>query len=71
MFRSAQGDYSGVLLAKARAASEGGQVKQGEQEFLHARDNVGQTSGTHASCLNPGFSENWEFSRSEALGLDS
>ena len=34
-----------------------GQVKQGEQEGLHARDSVGQTSGATPRCLNPGFSE--------------
>ena len=34
-----------------------GQVKQGEQEVLHARDSVGQTSGATQRCLNLGFSE--------------
>ena len=34
-----------------------GQVKQGEQEVLHARDSVGPTSGTTQRCLNPGCSE--------------
>ena len=34
-----------------------GQVKQGEQEILHARDRVGQTSGATQRGLNPGFSE--------------
>ena len=34
-----------------------GPVKQGEQEVLHARDSVGQTSGATQRCLNPGFSE--------------
>jgi hypothetical protein len=39
-----------------------GQLKQGEQEVLHARNSVGQTSGATQRCLNPGFSErNWEF----------
>src|SRR5713226_7930107 len=28
-------------------------VKQGEQEILHARDSVGQTSGATQRCLNP------------------
>ena len=31
--------------------------KQGEQEVLHARDSVGQTSGATQRCLNLGFSE--------------
>ena len=34
-----------------------GQVKQGEQEGLHARDSVGPTSGATPRGLNPGFSE--------------
>ena len=34
-----------------------GQVKQGEQEALHARDSVGQTSGATQRGLNPGCSE--------------
>ena len=33
------------------------QVKQGEQEGLHARDSVGPTSGATQRCLNPGCSE--------------
>ena len=32
-------------------------MKQGEQEGLHARDSVGQTSGTTPRCLKPGFSQ--------------
>ena len=34
-----------------------GQVKQGEQEGLHARDSVGQTSGATQRCLKPGCSQ--------------
>ena len=38
-------------------AGHDGQVKQGEQEVLHARDSVGQTSGATPRGLNPGFSD--------------
>ena len=31
-----------------------GQVKQGEQEVLHARNSVGQISGATQRCVNPG-----------------
>ena len=34
-----------------------GKVKQGEQESLHARDSVGQTSGATQRCLKPGCSQ--------------
>ena len=38
-------------------AGHDGQVKQGEQEILHARDSVGQTSGATPRGLKPGCSE--------------
>jgi hypothetical protein len=39
-----------------------GQVKQGEQEVLHPRDSVGQTSGATQRCPNPWIQlENGQF----------
>ena len=43
--------------ASTQRRGHDGQVKQGEQEVLHARDSVGQTSGVTQRCLNPEFSE--------------
>src|SRR5256885_1132348 len=37
--------------------SDEGQVKQSEQEVLHARGSVGQASGATQPCPNHGFSE--------------
>jgi hypothetical protein len=34
---------------------------KGDQDFLQGRDSVGQTSGATQPCLNPGFTENWQF----------
>ena len=45
-----------------------GQLKQGEQEVLHARDSVGQTSGATPRGLNPGFSERIGNSRHTGAG---
>ena len=45
-----------------------GQVKQGEQEGLHARDSVGQTSGAPQRCLKPGFSQRIGNSRRTRTG---
>jgi hypothetical protein len=44
-------------------------VEQGEQEVLHARVSVGQTSGATQRCCNPGFSERIGNSRRTAAGL--
>jgi hypothetical protein len=43
-----------------------GRVKQGEQEVLHARTSVGQTSGATQRCRNLGFSERMRNSRPQA-----
>ena len=40
-----------------------GQVKQGEQEILHARDSVGQNSGATQWCPRPRFSDRIRNSR--------
>ena len=40
-----------------------GQVKQGEQEILHARNSVGQNSGATQWCLRPRFSDRIRNSR--------
>ena len=40
-----------------------GKMEQGEQDCLHARDSVGQTSSATQPCLNPGFSERISNSR--------
>ena len=47
-----------------------GQVKQGEQEALHARDSVGQTSGATQRGLNPGCSERIANSRRTAIRVN-
>ena len=50
-------DHRSHATGATQLRGHDGQVKQGEQEFLHARDSVGQTSGATQRCLNPGFSE--------------
>ena len=50
-------DHRAHATGATQCRSHDGQVKQGEQEVLHARDSVGQTSGAMQRCLNPGFSE--------------
>ena len=48
-----------------------GQVKQGEQEILHARDSVGQNSGATHWCPRPRFSDRIRNSRPTAAGTSS
>ena len=48
---------AGSSCNNAQRRGHDGQVKQSEQEVLHARDSVGQTSGATQRCLNPGVSE--------------
>ena len=51
---------AGSSCNNAQRRGHDGQVKQSEQEVLHARDSVGQTSGASGAtqrCLNPGVSE--------------
>ncbi len=50
-------DHRSHATGATQLRGHDGQVKQGEQEVLHARDSVGQTSGATQHCLNPGFSE--------------
>ena len=50
-------DHRSHATGATQCRGHDGQVKQGEQEVLHARDSVGQTSGAMQRCLNPGFSE--------------
>ena len=50
-------DHRSHATGATQRRGHDGQVKQGEQEVLHARDTVGQTSGATQRCLNPGFSE--------------
>ena len=45
-----------------------GQVKQGEQEILHARDSVGQNSGATQWCPRPRFSDRIRNSRPTGAG---
>src|SRR5712692_8438341 len=64
-------DHRSYATGATQLRGHDGQVKQSEQEVLHARDSVGQTSGATQRCLNPGFSErigksrrtrhNWSF----------
>src|SRR3984893_12994347 len=50
-------DHRSHATGATQLRGHDGQVKQGEQEVLHARDSVSQTSGATQRCLNPGFSE--------------
>ena len=50
-------DHRAYATGATQCRGHSGQVKQGEQEVLHARDSVGQTSGATQRGLNPGFSE--------------
>ena len=50
-------DHRSHATGATQRRGHDGQVKQGEQEVLHARDSVGQTSGATQRGLNPGFSE--------------
>ena len=50
-------DHRAHATGATQCRGHDGQVKQGEQEVLHARDSVGQTSGATPRGLKPGFSE--------------
>src|SRR5712692_4155247 len=50
-------DHRSQATGATQLCGHDGQVKQGEQEVLHARDSVGQTSGATQRCPNPGISE--------------
>jgi hypothetical protein len=50
-------DHRSHATGATQLRGHDGQVKQCEQEVLHARDSVGQTSGATQRYLNPGFSE--------------
>ena len=50
-------DHGSYATGATQLRGHDGEVKQGEQELLHARDSVGQSSGAPQRCLNPGFSE--------------
>ena len=50
-------DHRSHATGATQRRGHDGQVKQGEQEGLHARDSVGQTSGATQRGLNPGCSQ--------------
>ena len=50
-------DHRSHATGATQRRGHDGQVKQGEQEGLHVRDSVGQTSGATQRRLNLGFSE--------------
>ena len=50
-------DHRSHATGPTQLRGHDGQVKQSEQEVLHARDSVGQTSGATQRCPNPGISE--------------
>ena len=50
-------DHRSHATGATQRRGHDGQVKQGEQEVLHARDSVDQTSGATQRGLNPGCSE--------------
>ena len=76
-------DHRAHATGATQRRGHDGQVKQGVQEGLHARDSVGQTSGATPRCLKPGCSqrignsrrtggfsrENWEFETHSNSGL--
>ena len=65
-------DHRSHATGATQRRGHDGQVKQGEQEVLHARDSVGQMSGAMQRGLNPGFSERIGNSRrTAATVLDS
>ena len=55
--RKNNGDSNSVAKPSTESDQAHGQVKQGEQEGLHARDSVGQTSGATQRYLKPGCSQ--------------
>jgi len=48
-------DHRSHATGTAELRDDDGQVEQGEQEALHARESVGQTSGATQRCRRPGF----------------
>src|SRR5215831_4164919 len=46
-------DHRSHATGATQLRGHDGQVKQGEQDVLHARDSVGQTSGATQRCANP------------------
>jgi hypothetical protein len=65
------GITTSVETGSALTNKEAGQVKQGEQEVLHVRSSVGQTSRATQCCLNPGFQrENWDFEAHRCVRAD-
>ena len=50
-------DHRSHATGATQRRGHDGQVKQGEQEGLHARDSVGPTSGATQRCLKPGCSK--------------
>src|ERR1019366_2044534 len=59
-------DHRSRATGATQLRGHDGQVKQGEQEVLHARASVGQTSSATQRCLSSGFSERIENSRRTA-----
>ena len=52
-------DHGSHATGATQLRGDDGQVKQDEQEVLHARASVGQTSDAAQRCLHLGFSEEW------------
>ena len=65
-------DHCSPATGATQRRGHDGQVKQGEQEVLHARDRVGQTSGATPRGLKPGCSERIRDAQAEgaAPGID-
>ena len=63
-------DHRAHATGATQRRGHDGPVKQAEQEVLHARDSVGQTSGATPRGLNPGCSEKIGNSRRTRTGPD-
>src|SRR5262249_34170799 len=61
-------DHRSHATGATQPRGHDGQVKQGEQEVLHAQDSVGQISGATQRRANPGFSERIANSRRTGAG---
>jgi len=64
------GDHRSHATRATQLRGHDGQVEKGEQEVLHARDSLGQTSAATQRCLNPGFGERIGDSRRTAFPIE-
>jgi hypothetical protein len=55
------GDHRSRATWATQLRGRDGKVEQGDQEFLHARDSVGQTADAAQPCLKPDSAREWQF----------